>query len=165
MKHIYRFKKYNKDYPKIFEKEKKLLERLLSNVKIEHIGSTSIKGLGGKPVIDIIILSDKNVKKIKQLLIKNNYIEKPSHDKDRLFFVKQTKKQRYHLHLTSKKSVFELAIMFREHMKNNKKDRDDYEKLKKQAIKICKGDRDIYREHKNPYIRKIVNKFLLNNLT
>lgn len=48
---------YNPDWTITFEMEKKrIIESLGDKVLgIEHIGSTSIKGLGAKPIIDIIL--------------------------------------------------------------------------------------------------------------
>lgn len=50
-------KEYNKDYPKLYEIEKKLLVNILKDnlVEIYHIGSTSVEGLKSKPIIDILI--------------------------------------------------------------------------------------------------------------
>ncbi len=48
---------YDKTWAVEFEKEKKILEGILKDfdVKIEHVGSTSIPGLSAKPIIDIAI--------------------------------------------------------------------------------------------------------------
>lgn len=49
-----------------YEQEKELLSKVLKNKikEIHHIGSTSIKGLKSKPIIDILILINtfKNIK-------------------------------------------------------------------------------------------------------
>lgn len=159
MKNIYKFKKYNKLYPKIFNKEKNNLNKIIKILKIEHIGSTSIKDLGGKGVIDIIVLvNKKDLSKTIKTILEKKYEQKPSHDKNRLFFTKIENKHRFHLHLTSKKDLFNQAIYFRNHMKKDKIDRNYYEGLKKEALKICKGDGSIYRELKNDYIKSIIKK-------
>ena len=46
----------NEQWPIIFEKEKELLIKTINkqNVVSEHIGSTPIKGLITKPIIDIL---------------------------------------------------------------------------------------------------------------
>jgi len=44
----YVFKKYRKSYPLFFQKEKKRLKKIFPRAEIEHVGSTSIPGLGGK---------------------------------------------------------------------------------------------------------------------
>ena len=47
---------YNQDWPRIYEKERKLILGATGGIirSLEHIGSTSIPGLWSKPIIDII---------------------------------------------------------------------------------------------------------------
>ena len=51
---------YREDYPSIYEKEKEeLLDIYKDRIKyIDHVGSTSIKGIKSKPIIDINIQTD-----------------------------------------------------------------------------------------------------------
>ncbi len=52
----YVFRQYDKEYPEFFQTEKKRLRAVLpSGALFEHIGSTSVPGLGGKGFIDILI--------------------------------------------------------------------------------------------------------------
>ncbi|MBO1514574.1 GrpB family protein [Metabacillus bambusae] len=48
---------YNPKWPVDFEEEKKELTGIIGDLEplIEHIGSTSIRGLSAKPIIDIMI--------------------------------------------------------------------------------------------------------------
>ncbi|WP_432361938.1 GrpB family protein [Sporosarcina sp. UB5] len=48
---------YREEYKKLFVQEKKLLESLIGEhvVDIQHIGSTAIKGIAAKPIIDVMI--------------------------------------------------------------------------------------------------------------
>lgn len=50
-------KKYSPEWAKEYEKEKEKLLNLLDNniISIEHIGSTSVKGLDAKPILDIMV--------------------------------------------------------------------------------------------------------------
>ena len=50
-------KKYNGNWPKLFDLEKERLQKYLQPwiVSIEHVGSTSIPSLSAKPIIDILI--------------------------------------------------------------------------------------------------------------
>ena len=52
-----KFEKYNPNWANDFEKIKSELSELIGfiNPKTEHIGSTSVKGLSAKPIIDILI--------------------------------------------------------------------------------------------------------------
>jgi len=52
---------YNDNWPVEFQKIKIILEKNLSKIlKIEHVGSTSIIGMCAKPIIDIVIIIDKD---------------------------------------------------------------------------------------------------------
>ena len=48
---------YDSVWPKAFQIEKKYLRRILTNFTyvIEHIGSTAVKGLRARPIVDIAI--------------------------------------------------------------------------------------------------------------
>ena len=47
---------YNESWARLFETEARLLEAILDgNSRIHHIGSTSVRGVAAKPIIDILI--------------------------------------------------------------------------------------------------------------
>lgn len=46
---------YNAAWPIFFQEEQERLKRILSEVKIEHIGSTAVPQVSSKPIIDIMI--------------------------------------------------------------------------------------------------------------
>ena len=58
---------YNPNWPHIFEKEAMLVKEALCDncLEVHHVGSTSVPGLSGKPVIDMIPV----VLDIKKLII------------------------------------------------------------------------------------------------
>jgi len=49
---------WNAKWTTIYESEKQKLERLIGNncIEIQHIGSTSIKGIKAKPIVDILVV-------------------------------------------------------------------------------------------------------------
>jgi len=162
---IYKYRKYKKKFPKLFQKEKSYLLKILPEAaKIEHIGSTSVPDLGGKGIIDIIIGVKKNeITTSARLLIKNMYYFKDENSKDdRLFFIKKYgvfKKRRVHIHLTTYNSkIWKQALKFKNHLLKNKKIREEYIKIKKHACKLCKEDGKVYRSHKNKFIKNVLNK-------
>jgi GrpB-like predicted nucleotidyltransferase (UPF0157 family) len=161
----YKFRKYNKDFSKLFEKEKLNLIRLMgNNVKIEHIGSTAVPNLGGKGILDILIGAEKKqIPKIKSLLIKNNYLFRPKGGtKKRLFFRKDyyydNKLIRYHIHLTFLTSnVWKHDLFVRDFLIKNKKIAREYENIKKQGIQLSKGSGKIYKKHKHHFLQNLIN--------
>ncbi len=159
---LYKYRRYKKKYLKLFEKEKRELKRILPFSQIEHIGSTSIKGMGGKGVIDIIIGVEKKLIKIsRKILINNNYTYKEVID-NRYFFIKEKGifvKKRFHTHLTIyNNDIWKKALKFRDFLRKNKKAREKYSILKKHACEICSGEGKLYRKYKEDFIKKILNK-------
>ncbi len=155
----YKFRKYNKNYSKLFEKEKAKLEKIIPSAKIEHVGSTAVKDLGGKGIIDILVsVPKKDITRVKNKLMKSNYAFSKERD-NRISFYKDSrilKKRRVHIHLTFKNSKIEKqAIKFRDLLRKNKKLRDKYSSLKQKAIKLGKKRKD-YRDFKYNFIEETV---------
>lgn len=155
----YAFREYNKDYISYFKKEELRLKKISPSVKIEHIGSTSVPGLGGKGIVDVLIgANKKDMPKIKDRLQEEGYIFNPkAGDKNRLFFEKDyetlMKKRRVHLQLTSFNSkVWKDTLKVRDILRKNVSLRDKYAKIKKEAVKCAKGEGKKYREYKNNFL-------------
>ncbi len=158
------YKNYNPNYPHFFSNEKEILETAFPNeVEIIHIGSTSIFGLGGKAIIDIMAASEKNKLieiKNKLLNLEYNYHQEISFG-GRDFFSKDKRNNkdmiRIHLHLTSKNSsAHKKAIAFKDYLSSNKKIAINYQNFKIETMKKTQGDYKKYREIKNKYIDKIL---------
>jgi GrpB-like predicted nucleotidyltransferase (UPF0157 family) len=158
---VYKFRKYETSYPKLYLIEKRKIARKLKlKYQIAHIGSTSVPKLSGKGIIDIIIaVSKKDFTKAKKKILTLGYEQRNSNDKSRLFFRRETKirgkERRYHLHLTYLNHTnWKEAHAFRQYLVDNPKIAKKYEEIKKKAIILCKGDGQKYRELKNGFIRK-----------
>tara|TARA_Y100000310_G_C20476036_1_gene712459 strand:+ start:125 stop:637 length:513 start_codon:yes stop_codon:yes gene_type:complete len=165
----YHFKEYNSKFPKLFQKEKIRLKKLLGKVMMEHIGSTAVPNLKGKGIIDIVIGVDKkNIPKFKNKLIEGKYVFLPkAGEKNRLFFERDYKYcgmvRRVHLHLTYYKSdVWKRMISVRDYLKKHPREKKRYEKIKKDGVMICKGEGKIYREYKNKYLNNLTKESLKN---
>ena len=162
----YVFLPYSEKYPLMFLKEKSKIEQAIGkNIRIEHVGSTSIPGLGGKGIIDIAIKTPKKefsqfIKKLGKIGYKYN----PTHpgDNRRLFLEKiissSGKEKRTHVHLCLSPKYFNSFILFREHLRNNEKERDKYAKIKKEAVKYAKGEGKEYRKYKDGFLEKAMEK-------
>jgi len=164
----YNFRPYNKDYPRLYKREKeKLLKILPKDAKIEHVGSTAVKGLGGKGIIDIIIsVNNKILNKTIRILQKSGYIFKSkSGSKNRKFFEKDYKYKnnirRVHLQLTSHDSkIWKSHLAIRDYLNENKEVCMQYSKLKKKAVKFSKGEGIKYRKYKENFLKKLENSLV-----
>jgi len=129
----YRFVEYDDNYPKIFQKEKEILGKLLPNAHIEHVGSTAVPGLGGKGIIDIAV----GVDKLTTALEGYEYRETAS-TKTRKFFRKDISDQRIHIHLVIyKEKDWKEMLDFRDSLLDDPKKREEYAKLKRDAVLIA----------------------------
>ena len=164
--------KYNPKWKEKFETEKQLLIKNLKflDIEIEHIGSTSVKGLGAKPIIDIMIglkdfnLADQQIEKLEktgyQYISKYNEIMP-----ERRFFIKEIHGIRtHHLHMVERGKDFWIRhLKFREHLRQNKIYRKEYNRLKKELSKKDWTDGDEYANAKSEFIKKIENKATATN--
>lgn len=163
----YSFHKYSGNYEQLFSREKSKIQRILPLIKIEHIGSTSIPGLGGKGIIDIAIKTPKNkasqfIKKLEKLGYKENE-EHPKNEK-RIFLQKiikrEGKERRVHIHLALKNEFWNSFIVIRDYLRSHEKERKEYNKIKKSAVNHAKGDGKKYRRYKESFLEKILKLVL-----
>jgi len=159
----YVFRKYSANFPQLFKKERNKLKKILiKGARIEHVGSTAVKGLGGKGIIDILISVNKpKVKENKKILQKAGYLFNSSgSSKQRKFFMKEyaskNNVRRVHLHLTFHNS-FESrrALSFVKYLRAHPDKIKEYAKIKEKAIKYAKGQGEKYREYKNKLLEKL----------
>lgn len=159
--------KYDPNWEVEFQLEHEKIFTLLSKKKvfIEHIGSTSVEGLGAKPIIDIMIglndfnIADSCIKDIESL--DYEYISKhESIMPNRRFFIKnKEEKLKYHIHMVGYQTDFwKRHLAFRNHLINNKKDREEYFNLKIELAKREWKDGGEYANAKSEFISKIEEK-------
>ena len=152
----YQFKGYYPIYPRLYKKEEAKIRKLFPKTTIEHVGSTSVPGLGGKGIIDIAIQTPKsklkNYRSNLETLGFEYSLEHPGNDK-RIFLQKRIryggKERLIHIHLTLDNDFWNSFIVFRDYLRNNNKERDKYAKIKREAVKHAKGEGKKYREYKN----------------
>ena len=155
------------DYSVYFLKEKeKLVEKFGNSTHIEHIGSTSVLGLGGKGIVDIIIGVESDLKSYMGLLTDLGYLYREHvSSSDRLFFRKEYGEgdtaRRVHIHLVQFDSFqWRSMIAFRDHLIKNPDTVDAYVALKKEAVEVAQGEGELYRGFKKEFIEKVVQKEL-----
>ena len=146
--------------------KQKLLERL-KGIDIRHIGSTSVKGLMAKPIIDILVGISNNIElnhTIRPIIeIGFEYVSKYENvlPNRRFFIFKHEKKVLYHIHLVKKESYwFKRHIAFRNELRSNKKTMLEYEALKILLSNKNWKNGNEYSDAKTEFIRSIENKIL-----
>lgn len=151
---------HNKNWDKWYIKEKMRITKFFNTFefKINHIGSTAIKNIWAKPIIDILleIPNSTSIEDVKNIIIKNNYICMSEDNMRKSFCYGYTKKgfakKVFHLHLRYFNDNDELY--FRDYMNDNELIAKEYEKLKLSLWKKFEHDRDAYTNAKCDFVLK-----------
>ena len=148
-------------YKKIFKEEKAYLESVFkeNRFKIEHVGSTAVKNLLSKPVVDIAIGVD-NLNSFKKYysLLNKRYTITENLEKEEILLVKENEKETFCLiHvLDIKSNRYTNMIKFRDILINNLDILKKYENLKIDLAKKYKDDRKNYTKSKNEFINEVL---------
>ncbi len=152
----------------LFEETKvdlfKVLGELISDV--QHVGSTAVKGIKSKPIIDIAV-SVNNFDSMGQiiLLLERNGYEYRGDGKNKggHLFVKcsETDIRTHHIHIVEQHDPqWENFLRFRDLLNQDPKLAARYEKLKERLAKKYSNDRKEYTKCKDGFIVRILRKYI-----
>ena len=155
---------YREDYPSIYEKEKnELLEIYKDRIKyIDHVGSTNIKGIKSKPIIDINIQTDDldDFKKYTESVVEGDIYtvkKEPTMGGDYLIRKEEDGKVKAFIHVYKTGDMNGItSIMFRDYMNSHEDEAKRYESLKMELYKKYKDNRQEYVRGKDKYIKEII---------
>ncbi len=159
-------KDYSENYKTKFESEAKCIKDILGDnlLKIYHIGSTSVKGLKSKPVIDIMPV----VKDIEKVDLHNKEFEKLGYEcmgelgiKGRRFFKKGGEENRsHHIHIFQEDNQKDIVrhLAFRDYLRQNERAREEYSNLKEELAKKFPNDIESYMDGKDEFIKLLEEK-------
>lgn len=155
---------YREDYPTIYEKEKEeLLKIYQDKIKhIDHVGSTSIKGIKSKPIIDIMIQTDDLddfIKYTESFVEGDTYTVKkePTLGGDYLIRKEEDGKVKAFIHVYQTGDMNGISsILFRDYLNNHEDERKRYQELKIELYDKYKENRKEYTHGKDEYIKKII---------
>lgn len=142
-----------------YQEEIALLKTILPpDTEYHHIGSTAVKGIWAKPIIDILIVvkSNNQLKDTAEVLRKNGYIVMSASDKrvslNKGYTENGFAERVFHLHVRLENDKDE--IYFRDYLNNHHDVAKEYEKLKLELWKKYEHNRDAYTEAKTEFIKK-----------
>lgn len=167
MADLVRIVAYDPAWPGEFEAEKALLKPVLASWlagDIHHVGSTSVAGLGAKPVIDILaeVRSLAESRAAIEPLQALSYWWAPYQEQHMNWFCKPSAEERtHHLHLLvpgSQRWREELA--FRDALRAEPETAGAYEELKRQLSQVYATDREAYTRAKSDFIRGVLERVL-----
>jgi len=135
-------------------------------LKVEHVGSTSVAGLAAKPIIDIdIVIEDySKLPAVIKSLEKLGYIHQGDlgiEGREAFKKIIEDNYQNHHLYVCPKdgKGYLEHTAL-RDYLRNNKKAREEYGKLKIKLADKFPYQVEKYLEAKSEFIEKILAETL-----
>jgi len=134
-------------------------------VAIEHIGSTAVPGLGGKPIIDIMpaVRCLTDAEQCIEPLEGIGYEYVPEYNElmpERRYFHRGPPQARtFHLHMVEQTSEFwDRHLLFRDWLRTHHEEAQEYYRLKKELAARFGRDREGFTDAKTPFIESIVTR-------
>lgn len=158
-----RYSDYDPRWKDEFNRLRDYLDHLLNPyiIDILHVGSTSVEGLGAKPILDVNIIFEEHFEIIKRILEEQGYLyEGEKGISDRHAF-KQTADTFYEHHLyVSKTGTTNLLnqVAFKRALQSNPSYRREYMTLKQNLIATDKNNRVLYTDSKTPFITRVLKE-------
>lgn len=163
---------YDPRWPAMFEEAR---AEILSGigqfvVAVEHVGSTSVPGLGAKPVIDMMvgIRSLDDAPQCVGPLAALGYEYGPEHEAimpERRYFRRgRSDASTHHIHMVEPASDFwERHLLFRDYLRAHTAAAREYEELKRRLAALHGSDRGAYTDDKTDFIESIIRKAIISD--
>ncbi len=159
--------KYNPKWTEEYEIIRFALQEILgaSALRIDHIGSTSVPGLGAKDVIDIQVTVQALTPSVKQSLVNAGYefVEANTHDHvpqgengdpklwEKFFFSQPEGQRRNHVHVrVDGNPNQQYPLLFRDYLRAHPNSTKSVELIKREIAKRHANDLDAYYDIKDP---------------
>ena len=154
---------YEEYWVQAFELIKSEIQEALGSLalRIEHVGSTSVRGLSAKPIIDIdVVIKDYSVfDAVAAALEEIGY----HHEGDlgiamREAFRYDSKEhlQKRHLYVCPQDSPeLKRHVAFRDYLRSHPEAVREYSRIKEEGAALYPNDIEQYIQHKSPFIEKI----------
>jgi len=151
---------FNPLWPTMFEHERQALATILgTGARIHHIGSTSVRGLASKPIIDILV-EVPNVESLDSqtgAFCGLGYVPRGENGiPGRRYFVKGSWERTHHVHAYCTGSHDVLRhLALRDFLRANTEARDAYAAVKLRAAAECGNDSHTYAALKDEFVREL----------
>lgn len=153
---------YDSHWSEKYLQEAKVIRSVLAEniLDMQHIGSTAMKGISSKPIIDMAVLfapQDVNNECIESLA-KIGYTYYPESSSVERMFFRKGEPVEYHLSVAAqgKTSYWERQIAFRDFLNSHPVFAQEYETLKKELIEVDPTGRQTYSDGKTSFVERII---------
>jgi len=153
---------YDQSWRACYVAERERLASLVPGVRTHHIGSTAVRGLAAKPVIDMIALVDDLDAHAGELVARGGYhLPAPFNTglNHRRFLCYPTLSHRtHHLHLVDQREGLDNCLRFRDRLRCDPELAAEYAALKRALADHFQADRLRYTEAKGSFIKDAIRR-------
>lgn len=157
---------YNKGWDKLFEEKAQQVKNIFGAVQVEHIGSTSVDGMYGKPCIDLLVVLENlddisEDKIIKMSNLGYSYAGAFVMDDARLFREMKDDRVLANIHFfpLNHKHIKEMLTL-RDYLRNHKEEVKAYSLLKQDLYERYPNDYASYRREKDEYMDHLLKRVI-----
>ena len=165
MKHVV-VEQYNEKWAQAFEDIRSELEAALGDlaISIEHVGSTSVRGLSAKPIIDIdVVINNTSVlPDVISALGSIGYRHEGDNGipgREAFKYDGKEHLMKHHLYVCAQDAAeLKRHISFRDHLRSDPEAVREYSRIKEEGARLYPYDIDSYINYKSPFIESIYRK-------
>ena len=157
---------YNEKWPEEFEKIRERIATAVGDLtlSIEHVGSTSVKGLWAKPIIDmdVIIKSRDDLSEIKKRLLKIDYHHEGNlgiEGREAFWYEDKFDLMTHNMYVCALDCAeLKRHLKYRDYLRSHPEAVEEYSKIKREAAALYPHDIDSYIRHKDPVGKELFKK-------
>ena len=161
----YRIVDYDPEWPRLFLEEKAAIVAAMGigARRVEHVGSTSVPGLGAKPIVDLMV-SVPEVPPIAEARRRFRSLRKLGYEfrgetVPGTLYVRKAGPPRFNLHMTRSRGRFWTEhVLFRDYLRTHAEVASRYEDLKKELMSTMAHDPPGYNDAKTEFIQRVLDK-------
>jgi len=157
------YQPYDADLPLVFDELAAFLRDQMSGARVEHVGSSSVPGLGGRNVLDVVVTApEAEHELLRTRLVGLGFQPSPFRHFLPLLVASVSRQEKSFsvllYVLTPESDMYHGWIAFRDHMRAHPEDAAAYERIKRAAITEGNGDMESYQRAKTPFVVAIANQ-------
>ncbi|MDL2319466.1 GrpB family protein [Eubacteriales bacterium OttesenSCG-928-A19] len=156
---------YDESWPVAFERIRNEIWPAIREVAIgiEHVGSTSVKGLAAKPIIDMnVVIEERHMPAVVNRLAEIGYTHQGDlgiRGREAFKYSGKPHLMPHHLYVCPSDSAEHgRQIAFRDYLRTHPEDREAYGRVKMEMAKRYPHDIDGYIDGKEPIVMEIYRK-------
>lgn len=135
----------------------------ISENRIEHIGSTAIKNMMAKPILDILVavddlsmIEDSIIKGLKNIGFLRLRVDRPNEIVFAKFTDSTYEEKTHYIHLVEfEKELWKNLIFFRDYLNDNENVREQYKHIKLEYLEQNSTGISAYTDHKEAFVKSI----------